>query len=132
MLPRKVASVFVRTPRMRRFRDELRRRSFAAIFGARLVPVGSFSLINLLAGALGVRFRSYFLGNIFGILPGSLGLTLFADVLHDTLAAPDVANVSILAIVLIAIVGALFVFRRALQRASRSEDLSNLREARET
>src|SRR5204863_1549362 len=76
---RPVVERMLRTPRMRRFRDELRRRSFAAIFGARLIPVGSFSLINLLAGALEVRFRSYLLGNIFGILPGILGLTLFAN-----------------------------------------------------
>jgi uncharacterized membrane protein YdjX (TVP38/TMEM64 family) len=94
--------------------------------------VGSFSLINLLAGALEVRFRSYFLGNVFGLLPGVLGLTLFADRLHDTLAAPDVTNVAILAVVLIAIVGALFLFRRALQRASRSKDLASLREAKES
>jgi phospholipase D1/2 len=132
LLGRPMVERLLRTPRMRRFRDELRRRSFAAVFSARLVPVGSFSLINLLAGALEVRFRSYFLGNIFGILPGCLGLTLFADVLHDTLAAPDVINVAILAIVLIAIVGALFFLRRALQQASRSEELSVLREAKES
>ena len=131
LLGRPMVERMLRTPRMRRFRDELRRRGFAAIFSARLAPVGSFSLVNLLAGALEVRFRSYFLGNIFGILPGSLGLTLFADRLHDTLAAPDVANVAILAIVLVAIVGALLLFRRALQKASRSEDLSILREPKE-
>jgi hypothetical protein len=61
-----------------------------------------------------------------------LGLTLFADRLHDTLAAPDVANVAILAIVLVAIVGALLLFRRALQKASRSEDLSVLRDPKES
>ena len=122
----------LRTPRMRRFRDELRRRSFAAIFGARLVPVGSFSLINMLAGALGVRFRAYFLGNVFGILPGILGLTLFADRLENTLAKPDIENVAVLVLILAAIVGALFLIRRALRRAGRLESMTSFHEAKES
>jgi phosphatidylserine/phosphatidylglycerophosphate/cardiolipin synthase-like enzyme/uncharacterized membrane protein YdjX (TVP38/TMEM64 family) len=122
----------LRTPRMRRFRDELRRRSFAAIFGARLVPVGSFSLINLLAGALGIRFRSYFLANVFGVMPGILGLTLFAHRLEDTLARPDAENVVLLFVVLAAIIGALSLVRRALRRAGRSESVTRLRQAEES
>jgi uncharacterized membrane protein YdjX (TVP38/TMEM64 family) len=122
----------LRTPRMRRFRVELRRRSFAAIFGARLIPVGSFSLINLLAGALGVRFRSYFMGNLLGILPGILGLTLFAHRLENTLANPDIKNIAVLALVLAVIVGALSLFRRALRKAGRLEPVTRLREAKES
>ena len=120
------------TPRMRRFRDQLRRRSFAAIFGARLVPVGSFSLINMLAGALGVRFRAYFLGNVLGILPGILGLTLFADRLENTLAKPDIENVAVLVLISAVIVGALFLIRRALRRAGRLESVTGFHEAKES
>ncbi len=129
---RPVVERMLRTPRMRRFRDELRRRSFAAIFGARLIPVGSFSLINLLAGALGVRFRSYLLGNIFGILPGILGLTLFADRLGNTLAHPSAANIAVLLVVLGAIMGALSLIRRALRKAGRMDSLAGLREIKES
>ncbi|MET0594317.1 MAG: VTT domain-containing protein, partial [Polyangiaceae bacterium] len=120
-LGRPMVERMLRTARMRRFRDELRRRSFAAIFGARLVPVGSFSLINMLAGALEVRFRSYFLGNVFGLLPGILGLTLFADRLHDTLVAPNLRNVATLTLFVAAIVAVLLVLRRLLHRAGRAE-----------
>ncbi|HMI87652.1 MAG TPA: VTT domain-containing protein [Polyangiaceae bacterium] len=129
---RPVIERMLRTPRMRRFRDELRRRSFAAVFGARLVPVGSFSLINLLAGALGVRFRSYLLGNVFGILPGILGLTLFAARLENTLARPDIGNIVVLTVVLAAIVGALSLIRRALRRAGRMDSVTGLREIKES
>jgi phosphatidylserine/phosphatidylglycerophosphate/cardiolipin synthase-like enzyme/uncharacterized membrane protein YdjX (TVP38/TMEM64 family) len=121
----------LRTPRMRRFRDELRRRSFAAIFGARLVPVGSFSLINLLAGALGVRFGAYFWGNVFGLLPGILGLTLFADRLENTLAEPDVGNIVVLALIVAVIVGALSLVRGALRKAGRLESATAFREIKE-
>jgi phosphatidylserine/phosphatidylglycerophosphate/cardiolipin synthase-like enzyme/uncharacterized membrane protein YdjX (TVP38/TMEM64 family) len=129
---RPVVERMLRTPRMRRFRDTLRRRSFAAIFGARLVPVGSFSLINLLAGALGIRFRSYLLGNAFGILPGILGLTLFADRLGDTLAEPDIVNIALLLLLLLAIVGALFLIRRALRKAGQLDSVTGLREIKES
>jgi uncharacterized membrane protein YdjX (TVP38/TMEM64 family) len=108
------------TPRLRSFRAELRRRSFAAILGARLVPIGNFSLINLLAGALQVRFRAYFFANLVGILPGILGFTLFADRLGHTLADPRLDNVLALALSLVVIIGALWLVRRGLERARRS------------
>ena len=47
--------------------------------GMRLVPVGNFSLINIAAGAMGIPFRAYMLGNLLGLLPGLLLLTFFAD-----------------------------------------------------
>jgi phospholipase D1/2 len=131
LLGRPVVERMLRTPRMRRFRDELRRRSFAAIFGARLVPVGSFSLINMLAGALGVRFRAYFLGNVLGILPGILGLTLFANRLENTLAKPNVTNIAVLVLVFAAIVAALSLIRRALHKAGRASSITGLREIKE-
>jgi uncharacterized membrane protein YdjX (TVP38/TMEM64 family) len=129
LLGRPIVERMLRKPRMRRFRKELQRRSFAAIFGARLIPVGNFSLVNLLAGALEIPFRSYFLGNVFGVLPGILGLTLFADRLHDTLANPGIANVSALLVILGAIVGTIVLIRRALRRAPKSE-VAGLREAK--
>ena len=132
LLGRPMIERMLHTPRLRRFRDELRRRSFAATFGARLVPVGSFSLINMLAGALGVRFRSYFFGNLLGILPGILGFTLFADRLENTLVNPGVGNVTVLVLVLAAIVAALSLIRRALRRAGRMESMTGLREIKES
>jgi phosphatidylserine/phosphatidylglycerophosphate/cardiolipin synthase-like enzyme/uncharacterized membrane protein YdjX (TVP38/TMEM64 family) len=131
LLGRPMVERMLHKPRMRRFRKELQRRSFAAIFGARLIPVGNFSVVNLLAGALEVPFRSYFMGNVFGVLPGILGLTIFADRLHDTLAHPGVANVTTLVAVLGAIVGAIVLLRRALRRAG-SADVASLREAKES
>ena len=107
------------TPRLRHLRSGLRRRSFAVMLGARLVPVGNFSLINLLAGALQVRFRAYFVANVLGILPGILGFTLFADRLRHTLKNPGIENVLVLLLSLAAIVGALSLVRRGLIRAQR-------------
>ena len=43
-----------------------------AVIAARMLPVGNFALINITAGALGVRFRDYLIGNVIGLLPGVL------------------------------------------------------------
>ncbi len=120
------------TPRLRYLRGELRRRSFMAIVAARLLPVGNFSLINLLAGALQVRFPSYVVANVIGILPGILGFTLFADRLGDTLRNPDPANVLLLALVLAGILAGLALLRRGLRRAERARRVYRLREAKES
>ena len=75
---------------------QLRRRGTLAVIAARLLPVGNFSLINMIAGALGVPFRDYMLGNAIGLLPGVLALTVFADRLGAALRKPHVPNLIVL------------------------------------
>jgi phospholipase D1/2 len=106
-------------PRISRLRRHLQRRGMVAIVAARLLPVGNFSLINIVAGALGIRFRDYMLGNVVGLLPGILGLTLFANRLGSTLRNPHPWNVVALGLVVIAIVAAFSWLRRRLARAPR-------------
>jgi membrane protein YqaA with SNARE-associated domain len=72
-------------PRLLRIRRQLRRRGILAVIAARLLPVGNFTLINITAGALGIRFRDYLIGNAIGLLPGVLALTVFADRIGATL-----------------------------------------------
>ena len=119
------------TPRLHRFRTELRRRSFVAILVARLMPVGNFSLIDLLAGALQVAFGQYLLANAIGILPGVLGFTLFASRIGQTLLHPGLENVVILLATLAVVVAALWLLQRGLRRARRSI-LASRREAKES
>ena len=55
---------YLRGPRMSKLRADLRRRGFRATIAARLFPLGNFTAINLLAGALYVPFGAFFLGNL--------------------------------------------------------------------
>jgi phosphatidylserine/phosphatidylglycerophosphate/cardiolipin synthase-like enzyme/uncharacterized membrane protein YdjX (TVP38/TMEM64 family) len=105
-------------PRLSRVRRQLQRRGILAIITARLLPVGNFSIINMVAGALGIRFRDFMLGNLIGLLPGILGLTLFADRLGNTLRNPRPRNVLVLAGLLAVILALLFWLRRRLARAA--------------
>jgi uncharacterized membrane protein YdjX (TVP38/TMEM64 family) len=86
---------------MLQIRRQLRRRGVLAIVAARLLPIGNFSIINAAAGAFRVGFRDFMLGNVIGLLPGVLALTLLAGRLGDTLRHPHPRNL----ILLFAIVG---------------------------
>jgi uncharacterized membrane protein YdjX (TVP38/TMEM64 family) len=66
-------------PRVARVRDKMRRRGVLAMTGLRLMPVGNFSLFNIVAGAVPISFRDFVLGNILGLLPTLLLLNFFAD-----------------------------------------------------
>jgi phospholipase D1/2 len=65
--------------RFARLRARLQRRGVLAMATVRLVPVGNFTLSNVAAGALGIPFRDYLLGNLLGMLPNLLVLTLLAQ-----------------------------------------------------
>ena len=66
------------TPRLLSFRRRLRLHGFRATVIARVLPVGNFTMINLMAGAVPVQFTAFLLGNVMGLLPGVLSLTLLA------------------------------------------------------
>jgi len=106
-------------PRLQRISRQLRRRGMLAIIAARMLPVGNFTLINITAGALGIRFRDYLIGNAIGLLPGVLALTVFADRIGATLRHPQADNLIILALVTAAIGAALWWLKRRIARRRR-------------
>ena len=101
---------------MKRVSRQLQRRGILAVIAARMVPVGNFSLINITAGALGVRFRDYLIGNVLGLLPGVLALTVFADRIGATVRHPHPRNLVALVIVGGAVAGALWWLKRRIAR----------------
>lgn len=88
---------YVRGPRIERFQRELQTHAFRASVAARFVPVGSFALLNMLAGSLHVPFRWYVLGNLLGVLPGVVLMTLFADQLASAARHADTPRLLLIA-----------------------------------
>jgi uncharacterized membrane protein YdjX (TVP38/TMEM64 family) len=116
---RRIGASWLSGPRTTRIREHLRRRGLVAVITARMLPVGNFSLINLIAGALPIRLRDFMIGNVIGLLPGVLGLALFTGQLGRTLRNPSPRDLLVLCGIVIgasALVGAL---RRRLARARR-------------
>jgi phospholipase D1/2 len=59
-------------------RAKLRRRGVLTMATMRIVPAGNFSLMNMAAGAIGIPFRDFIVGNGLGMLPVLIVLTFFA------------------------------------------------------
>jgi phospholipase D1/2 len=73
----------------------LRERAFWTVVFMRLLPVGNFGALNLLAGAFKIPRRSFVLGNIVGMAPGLLGLGVFVDRAREALRHPSALNVAV-------------------------------------
>lgn len=71
----------------------LERQSFWAVVCMRVVPLGNFGALNLAAGALGIRRRSFILGNMVGLLPGLCGLGVAVNRTAVLLYKPTPLNV---------------------------------------
>jgi len=93
------------------------RRAFWSVVLMRLLPVGNFGALNLLAGAFKIPRRSFVLGNAAGLLPGLLGLGVLVNRALAALRRPSALNVG-LAMVVAAAVMALGVVARRRTRAS--------------
>jgi phosphatidylserine/phosphatidylglycerophosphate/cardiolipin synthase-like enzyme/uncharacterized membrane protein YdjX (TVP38/TMEM64 family) len=95
-------------------RGQLRRGRVVPLALARLVPVGNFSVMGLVAGSLRVRFSRFMLGTMVGLLPGILALALMFDSVARALREPGVGTLALLVVVISAVGGALFWLARRL------------------
>ena len=57
-------------PRLTRIRERIVRQGVLAIAAIRMVPVAPFTLVNMVAGASGIRLLDYIAGTLLGLLPG--------------------------------------------------------------
>jgi phospholipase D1/2 len=114
---------YVRGPRIERFQRELQTRAFRASLAARFVPVGSFTALNMLAGSLHVPFRWYVLGNMVGILPSALLLTLFADQLAAAAQNADKPRLLAIGAVLLGVGTVWFLWRRRIRQRRQRDAL---------
>jgi phospholipase D1/2 len=103
--------------RLTRLLGEIDRRPLRSVLIARFLPVGNFTLINLLLGSVRVPYWAFALGTLLGMVPGVLGITLCRGLLERVLRAPSLGNVSQLAGSLLAVALTLYlVARRIAQR----------------
>ncbi len=96
-----------------RINRALEERSIVAIAAVRLVPIAPFTLVNLAAGSIGIRFRDYLLGTALGIAPGTILMIAFGSQLRSLWEKPSAQNIAVLA----GIVAAWIAVSLALQRA---------------
>jgi uncharacterized membrane protein YdjX (TVP38/TMEM64 family) len=113
-LPEKVGS---------NLRRLLRGSPFWTVVFMRLLPVGNFGALNLLAGSFKLPLRSFVLGNAVGMAPGLLGLGVFVNRALAALRHPDLANLILAAAVAAATLALTLLLKRRLLAPPRAPAL---------
>lgn len=90
-------------PYARVLEDAARNQTVLSVFLVRFFPLVPFSLLNLLAGIMGVRLKPYSLGTFLGLLPGAVSLVFFQRSLLGVLHEPDLASFLVFAVVTLAV-----------------------------
>jgi phospholipase D1/2 len=112
--------------RMGQLRERVQRHGLWSTLVARALPVGNFTVVNLLAGALGVRRGTFLIGSALGMLPGFVVMTLLVHEL-DQLVLGRGARVwlglgaTVLALGALAVLAARTLRHRAVVKALASE-----------
>ncbi len=67
----------------------LAERGFWAVLLVRILPIASFSVINLIAGASSVSLRNFAMGTVLGMLPGITIMAAFVGRLDEAVREPS-------------------------------------------
>lgn len=97
--------------KLERINQYLSRNSFVTVAVARNLPVAPFTIVNLVAGASGIRLKPYLAGTAVGMLPGIILITFFTDRMRQAFKDPNWINITAVAI-LAAIMAVGFVWLR--------------------
>ncbi len=98
--------------KMRELNKRLAYRGIMTVIIVRIIPLASFSVVNMVAGASQIRFRDFVIGSAIGLLPGMAGISLFTDRLAATIQKPDLPAFAVLATVVAVIIVSAWTFWR--------------------
>jgi uncharacterized membrane protein YdjX (TVP38/TMEM64 family) len=104
----------LRHPALDKLRSQVATRPVRSVVIARFLPVGNFTLINFALGSFRVPYGAFLLGNVVGIAPGLLAITVFKELLEHALYASDWKHPVVLAAGALLAVGMLYAVSRRL------------------
>ncbi len=109
------------TDKVESLNRQLSNRGIFSVALVRLVPVAPFPMINLVAGASLLRFRTFNLGTLLGMAPGMTGVVLLTHQLNEAVTDPGWGNSIAFITAFLIVGGVIYSIRRALRsRASKS------------
>jgi phosphatidylserine/phosphatidylglycerophosphate/cardiolipin synthase-like enzyme/uncharacterized membrane protein YdjX (TVP38/TMEM64 family) len=103
-------------PRINRVSQSVNRNGILAVTTIRLLPVAPFTLVNLVAGAMRIRFLDYMVGTALGLLPGIALLSVVGESLSRILEHPTPRNIGLLILVLGAWAGITWGLQKLFKR----------------
>ncbi|MFK8252788.1 VTT domain-containing protein [Ancylobacter terrae] len=84
-------------PRVNRIRRAFADRGIVTVATMRMVPLAPFSVINLVAGAAGLRLSDFAIGTVLGLLPGLVVLSALGRQIVEFVAEPSLMRIALLA-----------------------------------
>jgi uncharacterized membrane protein YdjX (TVP38/TMEM64 family) len=85
--------------------EGVRKRGLLAVVTFRLLPLAPFTLVNLAAGASGIRFVDFLVGTLIGMLPGLVLMSVMGDRIVRILSGPSAGDIAILVLCVAALIG---------------------------
>lgn len=107
--------------RIHRMSRRLTRQGIVAMVITRMLPVAPFSMINVLAGALQIRFRDYLIGTLLGMAPGIIITVTFVHHLAEAVRHPSAGGIAVLVGVAVLLIGSAIGLQRLFERRSSVE-----------
>ena len=101
--------------RLNNLSRRLAKRGFLPVMIARLLPVGPYPIVNLVAGASHIGWGNFLIGTVLGLAPGVITTSVFIDRTLAAIRQPAPATFALLAVVVAAIVALVWVIRRILR-----------------
>ena len=96
--------------------EGVRKRGLLAVVTLRLLPIAPFTLVNLAAGASGIRFIDFLVGTIIGMLPGLALLSIMGDRIVRILSEPSAGDIAILVVCVVALIALAIAAQALLSR----------------
>jgi phosphatidylserine/phosphatidylglycerophosphate/cardiolipin synthase-like enzyme/uncharacterized membrane protein YdjX (TVP38/TMEM64 family) len=81
--------------RVDRLEKQFKDRGVVAIALIRKVPVAPFTIVNMLIGAIGIRYRDFIIGTALGMIPGIAAFAFVSDRVFHAWREPTIQNVAV-------------------------------------
>jgi len=106
-------------PRLNRIAAVMHHRGIIAIALVRFVPVAPYLVVNVVMGAMRVKFSHYIIGTFLGMLPGGLAATVLSDQVATALRDPAHLNGWLIAAALCGFAALAWFGHKMLERLGR-------------
>lgn len=91
-------------------------RGVYTVAAVRMIPIAPFSIVNLVAGSIGIGFREYLIGTALGLAPGIVVLSLFGHQVRSLLQEPTAGKVLLTVAIAVAWLALSFGLQRFTSR----------------
>lgn len=111
----------IKSNHIKKMQDYLKEGGIISVVIVRQLPIAPFPVINVMAGAMKVRFIPFLLGTFIGLLPGITLVSVFGRQLRKIIENPQPTDYILLALLIFLVVGAMLYLKKKVSHAKSNE-----------